>query len=138
MRVFRIFIFLGLVAPGLISLSAFAADLTIRVVDPNSAAVVGVQVSIFSQQSTTPLGVLTTSTEGKVVMSGWQAGSYRVQVLAPGFSPANVDVSLPQDSTISVTLAVAKLSQTVVVTATRTPLPLQDAASSVSTLKVQP
>lgn len=135
MRVFRIFIFLGLLAPGLISLSAFAADLTIRVVDQNSAAVVGVQVSIFSQQSTTPLAVLTTSAEGKVVISRWQAGSYRVQVLAPGFSPANVDVSLPQDSAISVRLAVAKLSQTVVVTATRTPLPLQDAASSVSTLE---
>jgi vitamin B12 transporter len=135
MRVVRSLVFLPFLFLFFIPVAAIAADLTIRVVDPNSAAVPNAQVSIFSRESSTPLAVLTTSAEGKAFISGWQAGAYRVQVLAPGFSPATVDVSLPQSSLISMTLAVAKVSETVVVTAARTPLPLQDAASSVSTLE---
>jgi vitamin B12 transporter len=130
MRVLRAVVFLGV-----LSLSAFAADLKLRVVDPNSAAVTGAQISILAKDQTVPVAVLTSSAEGSASVPGLGAGFYRVQVLAPGFSARIVDVSLPQSAVLTVQLEVAKVSETVVVTATRTPLPLQDSAASVSTLE---
>ncbi len=61
MRVLRTVISLVVV-----STSLFAADLKIKVVDPHSEAVAGVQISVFPADTSTPAAVLTTSSEGTV------------------------------------------------------------------------
>src|SRR6476660_5516355 len=47
-----------------ISVSALASELTVRVVDPSSAAVSGAQVEVFSGNSSRPLAVDVTSAQG--------------------------------------------------------------------------
>jgi vitamin B12 transporter len=118
-----------------LSAFVFASDLKIRVVDPNSAAVPGAQVSVFPADASTPVAVLDTSAEGIVSFTGLADGHYRVQVLAPGFAPQTPDVRLPQPDTFTVRLDVAVASEIVVVTATRTPVPEQESGASVSTLE---
>ncbi len=119
----------------LLSLSAFAADLKIKVVDPHSNPVANAQLSLFRAAESTSLSVLTTSSEGALSLSGLDDGPYRLQVLAPGFAPQTVNFSLPLSSTLAVNLSLAVASEIVVVTATRTPVPEQESGASVSTLE---
>jgi vitamin B12 transporter len=119
----------------LLSASLLAADLKLRVVDPHSDPVAGAQVAVFAGESATPIAVLTTSGEGALSLGGLPDGRYRVQVLAPGFAPQTADVALPQSSTFTLNLALTGTSEIVVVTATRTPLPLEESGASVSTLE---
>ncbi len=119
----------------LLSTFLFASDLKIRVADPNSAAVSGAQISVFPGDASTPAAVRDTSGEGIVSFSGLADGRYRVRVLAPGFAPLTADVSVPQSEVFTVHLAVRSTSEIVVVTATRTPFPLQESGASVSTLE---
>jgi vitamin B12 transporter len=130
MRVFRIVIsFL------LLSASVFGADVKIRVVDPHSSPVADAQVSIYSENQSIPRAVLATSGEGIVSITGLSEGPYRVQVLAPGFAPQNLNVTVPHPSIITASLAVASASEIVVVTATRTPVSEEESGASVSTLE---
>jgi len=129
MRVLRTVFFV------LLSASLFADDLKLRVLDPHSDPVAGAQVSVFAADSSTPLAVLTTSGEGVVALNAVNRGRYRLQVLAPGFAPQASDITLSEPSTFTVNLAVAGASEIVVVTATRTPLPLEESGASVSTLE---
>jgi vitamin B12 transporter len=117
------------------SISVFAADLKLRIVDPHSDAVAGAQVSVFHVDESAPLMVVTTTGEGAVSLNGLSDGHYRVHVLAPGFAAQDADISLPQSSTFTLKLAVASASEIVVVTATRTPVPEQESGASVSTLE---
>ena len=66
--------------------AASAAEIKIKVVDPQSAVVAGAQVMLMPQGSTTPVAVVATSAEGLAVFRGVGASSYRVRVLAPGFA----------------------------------------------------
>jgi vitamin B12 transporter len=112
--------------------AAFAADLRIKVVDPHSAAVAGARVSVFRAGETRPLDVRTSSGEGVAIFEVGNSTGLRVEVLAPGFAVASAKV----DGTPSVTvpLRIAAASETVVVSATRTPAPADETASSVSML----
>jgi vitamin B12 transporter len=130
MRVLRI-----LVAWLLLSATTWATSLKIWVVDPNSHAVEGAQVSVFPVDSATPVAVLTTSGEGAAVVNAIPDGHYRVQVLAPGFASETTDVPVKGTSSFRVNLALARTSEIVVVTATRTPVSEQDSGASVSTLE---
>src|SRR6185503_14529994 len=69
-----------------LSLSALASELTIRVVDPQSAAVPGAQVEIYTENSTRPAAVQTTSAQGTAEFRNVTSGGTRVHVLAPGFA----------------------------------------------------
>jgi outer membrane cobalamin receptor len=71
------------------------------------------------------------------VFSGLDAGEYRVEVLAPGFAPQKVTVRTPQQSSVAVQLSVAGPQQTVVVTATRTPVPAEESGAPVALLDQQ-
>jgi len=113
----------------------FAADLKVKVIDPNSAAIGAAQVSLLPVGQTTPLGILLTSAEGVASFNGIADGPYRLQVLAPGFAPQNLDVTVPQEALFTMKLNVAGASEIVVVTATRTPVSEQDSGASVSTLE---
>src|SRR5450755_4077455 len=127
MRVIRILILL-------VSFSgaAFAADLKVKVVDPQGAAVAGAQVSVVRMDDGKILASQTTSAEGFAVLGMPGAGNYRVQVLAPGFAAETVEVS--SQSELAVNLRLATASETVVVTATRTPVAGEASGSGVDVL----
>ena len=124
-RVFSCFIFLLAVA--------YAAELKIKVVDPQSAAVAGAQLTLTDPAESIPAQVATTSAEGVAVFHPTHSGSYRVRILAPGF--AVQDTNIPSwDKGITVTLRLAAASETVVVTATRTPVPSAVTGADVESL----
>ena len=122
---FLLFVFLAV---------ASAADLKVRVIDPQSAAVSGGQVSLLLKGSETALGIVSSSAEGIAIFHDVSSGSYQIQVLAPGFAAQTEDVSTHSD-VITVQLHLAPASETVVVTATRTPALAEESGSSVSTLE---
>src|SRR5258708_7964476 len=118
--------------------AAFAADLKVKVIDPQSAAVPGAQVSLFSNGSDTPSKIVATSAEGVALLGEINptdsSGSYKLQVLAPGFASENEDLPAHSD-VITIQLHLATTSETVVVTATRTPLVAEDIGAAISTLE---
>ncbi|OLB23976.1 MAG: hypothetical protein AUH15_02090 [Acidobacteriales bacterium 13_2_20CM_55_8] len=124
-RVFSCFI--------LLLAAASAAELKIKVVDPQSAALAGAQVTLSDPAESTPTEVVTTSAEGVAVFHLTGIGPYRIRVLAPGFAVHDADIPSLQKG-ITVTLWLAAASETVVVTATRTPVPSAAAGANVESL----
>jgi vitamin B12 transporter len=132
------------------SAAALAADLKIKVLDPQSVAVAGAQVSVIvfefstrpgaalgtsdGMQYASPVRTVTTSADGSATFTGVTADTQlQVKVLAPGFAQATY--SGPFKDQISVQLNLAPASETVVVSATRTPTPAEQTGSSISTLE---
>jgi len=122
-------VFLALV----FSLAADAADLKVKVVDPQSAAVAGAQVLLVRAHESKVLATQTSSAEGIAVFHITAAGPYQVEVLAPGFAAETSDVPAGAE-TLTVTLGLAPASETVVVSATRTPVPGEAAGADVNAL----
>jgi len=114
--------------------AASATELKVRVIDPQSAAVSGAQVSLFSKGTATPLKIAASSAEGIATFGEVSSGSYQVRVLAPGFAPQTEDLATHSD-VITIQLQLATASETVVVTATRTPVPAGESGASISTLE---
>ncbi|MHB8217200.1 MAG: TonB-dependent receptor [Candidatus Sulfotelmatobacter sp.] len=115
--------------------AASAADLKVKVLDPQSAAVAGAQVTLFltgANRSSTRIA--TTSAEGVALFAGLSSSAYRVQVLAPGFAPYS-EVAPGRADLITIQLHLAPASETVVVTATRTPALAEETGASISTLE---
>lgn len=113
-----------------LSAAASAADLKVKVVDPQAAAVAGAQVLVVARQDRV-LGTETTSAEGVAVFRLEEEAS-QVKVLAPGFAAETVDVNSRAEMIVSLRLATG--SETVVVSATRTPVAGEAAGAEVSTL----
>jgi vitamin B12 transporter len=113
--------------------AAVAAEIKIKVVDPQSAVVAGAQVVLLAEGSGTPVALGSTSAEGLVVFRGIASSHYRVQVLAPGFATETANLS-PSAETVLVKLRLAAAAETVVVTATRTPVPTEAAGADVESL----
>ena len=128
MRFFRVLtIVISLLA------AAAAAEIKIKVVDPQSAGVAGAQVVLVPQGSTTPAAVAITSAEGLARFGDVASTPYHVQVRAQGFATRTIDLSSDAaEATVQLRLAVA--AETVVVTGTRTPVPSEDAGADVATL----
>jgi vitamin B12 transporter len=131
MRCSRVFASIFLLAISLVSVAS--AEIRIKVVDPQDAAVAGAQVQLLKQGKSAPAAVQSTSAEGLVIFRETASSSYRVQVLAPGFAAETVDLSSTAEA-ITIKLRLATTAETVVVTATRTPVPSQAAGADVSTL----
>ena len=127
MRFCRVLFFVFLLA-----IPALAGDLRVKVVDPQSAAVFGAQVELLPQQGGAAAAFESTSAEGLAVFHNLPDGPLRVQVLAAGFGPQTVDVTASQELTVQLHLAPA--AETVVVTATRSPLSVETSGASVATL----
>jgi len=117
----------------LLSTVALASELTVKVVDPQSASVPGAQVELFAQDSDRPAAVLTTSGLGVAHFRDVPSGNLRVHVLAPGFAEQWTPVSAPATE-VTVPLQLAVQTETVVVTATRTPVPADESGDAVETL----
>ena len=111
-----------------------AADLKIRVVDPQSAVVPGARVTVLAASGSKPVAVRTVSADGTLDLSGLKPGSYRVQVLAPGFAQKTVHVTIPSEQVLVVQLSIAPASETVVVSAAATPVPQGESGTAVSVL----
>ena len=116
---------------------ALASELTVKVTDSSSAAVSGAQVEVYGENSSRPLAVETSSSQGVVHFNHLPDASLRVRVLAPGFAEASQPIS-PQsnqeESTLTVALHLAIATETVVVSATRTPVPTDQTGASIATL----
>jgi len=122
-------LFLCLTFISLVSIAS--AEIKIKVIDPQDAAVAGAQVQLLKLGK--PVTVQNTSAEGLVIFRENASSSYRVHVLAPGFAEETADLSSTSDA-ITVKLRVATAAETVVVTATRTPVTSQTAGAEVSSL----
>lgn len=113
--------------------AAFAAELKVKVIDPQSAAVAGARVSLLPPSGSAILGTQNTSAEGLAVLRTPGPGHYRIKVLAAGFAEDLSDAPSQADS-ITVRLHLAVTSETVVVSATRSPVPREDSGADVETL----
>jgi len=140
MRCSRVFVSISfLLAIGLVILTSIAsAEIKIKVVDPQEAAVAGAEVQLLKLGKSAPAAMESTSAEGLAIFREAASTSYRVQVLAPGFAAeiVTLDVS-PTTEVTTIKLHLATAAETVVVTATRTPVPSQAAGAQVDTLSNQ-
>ncbi len=117
-----------------VSLAASAADLKIKVIDPQSAAISGAQVSVSPKGNDAPYRTAVSSADGVATFTALTAGEYQIQILAPGFAPQSQSFTAPSD-VVTIQLHLATASETVVVTATRTPALAEDTGASISTLE---
>ena len=109
----------GLFFVVLLGAAASAADLKVKVVDPQSAALAGAQVNLMPASGGKILATQNTSAEGAALFrmpTGAVSADYKVQVLAPGFAAETVAVASQTEITVRLRLATA--AETVVVTAT--------------------
>jgi vitamin B12 transporter len=117
----------------LLGTTALAADLKIKVVDPQSAAVYGAQVELLPKDGGIPAAVEPTTAEGLAVFHNVSSGPLRMRVLAAGFGAQALDVPTSQDL-VTVQLQLAPAAETVVVTATRSPVSSETSGASVASL----
>ena len=85
MRVLR-FISFFLLFSSVVASASDPNNLTIKVVDPQNAAIFDARVLLSQADQPASLVVQSTSAEGKTVFVGLSGGEYRVRVLAPGFA----------------------------------------------------
>jgi outer membrane cobalamin receptor len=139
----RIFVRFLLFSLLLVSSLGFATDLKVKVTDPQKAVVAGARVALYPASGSTPIAVQRTSTEGIATFANIAPDkSYSVEVAVPGFAlasvkvePASASVETNGEST-TVELKIAGPSQTVTVSATRTPLPAEESAADVTQIPV--
>lgn len=124
-----LFILLSLLTP------ASADPVKIKVVDPQSAAVAGTELIVFERGSSTAVLITNTSADGTAVLNLPSKGCCKLKVLAPGF--AEQEIALSSGLVMTIHLQVASSSETVVVTATRTPVPEQQTGTSVSAVDAE-
>src|SRR5690348_12365908 len=118
----------------LFSLSPFAADITVRVVDPDSATVIGAQVLLIATNNSGTLATASTSAGGAATLRTSFSGPSEIKVLAPGFAAETISVSSAE---LTVTLRLATAAENVVVSGTRTPVPGEAAGADIDTLSGQ-
>jgi vitamin B12 transporter len=111
-----------------------ATDLKVHVADAQSAAIPGAQIALLPEQGDTPYAVKTTPADGIAIFRDVPEGAFRVRIYAAGFAMRDQLVRVPNESSITVTMAVSGPEQTVVVTATRTPVVLEDSGAKVTVL----
>ncbi len=130
---FSRFVVCILVSATVLLSAASATELKIKVLDPQSAAVSGAQVQIFAQGGDTPIGISSTSPEGIATLRVSAQPPYQLKVLAAGFAVKTVNVASTTE-TLTVGLKLAPAAETVVVTATRTPVAQENANADVASL----
>ena len=114
-----------------LSASAFAADLAIKVIDPQDAAVSGAEVSLLcGPDHKNVVSVERTSAEGTTKLP--IQDNCQIRVLAAGFAGEFVDVA--EKTELTIRLRLAPSLQTVVVTATRTPVSADESGADVDVL----
>lgn len=119
----------------LLTSTAHAAQLSVRVLDPQGAAVAGARVAVYAEGSHTPEAIVITAADGVASATAAANRAYTLEVLAPGFAPHRHTVTpLAGDATLVINLQIAAQPTTVVVTAARTPLPQDETGADTSAL----
>ena len=90
---------------------ASAAELKIKVVDPQSAAIAGAQVELLSPVSAAPAAIEITSGDGTALFRDVGPGPYHIQVLAPGFAAQTADTSSAHADVLTVKLRLAPAAE---------------------------
>ena len=116
------------------SLPVFAADLPVKIIDPQGAVIPGARVTFYPADSTTAIALMETRADGVAEFRGVHDGTFRVRVLAAGFAPAERNVTIPSREAVVVQLVVATAAETVMVSAERTPLPSDESGADTSAL----
>jgi outer membrane cobalamin receptor len=109
-----------------------AAELRVRVVDPQNAAVAGAEVVVLRGDQATA-GIGRTSAQGEVVFR-IADGSYRVRVLAPSFAASEGSLAVSGDTQQTIQLKLAPTVETVNVTANGVAVAGEDSSAPVETL----
>jgi len=107
-----------------------------RVTDPAGAHVSGARITLLDKAGVIAYQTQTDS-EGQFKITAVSQGHYTVAVEAPGFAQAgdiDIDVRAGATETVAVPLKVAAISDVLVVTATRTAVPLDELGGSVSVI----
>ena len=115
--------------------AASAAELKIKVVDPQSAAVAGAQVELFRGDNVDPRSY----PDHLARRAGCFSPIEAVALIAfaywlPGFAAQTTDVASSDAEPATVKLRLAPAAETVTVSATRTPVPTNAAGADVETL----
>jgi vitamin B12 transporter len=127
--------FFGAIASLLFLLvAASASELKVKVVDPQFAAVSGAQVELSQKDNVAAPSVSRTSAEGVAVFKNAPSTPSQLRVLAPGFAIEITELPASPSETITVQLHLAPAAETVVVTATRTPIAGEDSGANVESL----
>jgi vitamin B12 transporter len=113
--------------------AGFAAELKIKVVDPQSAAVAGAEVSLQNRAGGW-LRLATSTVEGIAWFADLPEGEYEVEILAAGFARSRTTAKALSSEPVVVQLQLAGATEVVVVSATRTPLPEDESGASVAVL----
>ena len=124
-----VFVFAALLAPMSASSQESRGKISGRVTDPNGAAVPGATVTItdLARQGTSSL---TTNDDGRFDAPYLLPGDYRVLVEVSGFKKAVLDkvsVAINETSTVTITLDVGTVQETVTVTSDTSQLNQSDA-----------
>ncbi|MGA2347042.1 MAG: TonB-dependent receptor [Candidatus Sulfotelmatobacter sp.] len=114
-----------------VSLAAAAADLKVKVMDSQGAAVARAEVSLLAAHGKV-IAVQMSSAEGVAILRRRDKGPFQIKILAAGFASLTLDVG--EQTEISVVLLPAMMSEIVVVTATRTPVAAEAAGADVDSL----
>lgn len=104
---------------------SLAADFSFKIIAPDSNPVAGARVSLYKPGSTAPIATVISSAEGIADFVAIPQENYSLEVLAAGFSPLRQTIA-PSSKETTVRLSISAPPQTVVVTATRTALPLDE------------
>ncbi|HET9742379.1 MAG TPA: TonB-dependent receptor [Terriglobales bacterium] len=114
--------------------AALAADFTVHVTDPTGSNVAAATVNLYQPDNNAQIASATTNGSGNAVFHKVPSRSYRVQVLAPGFAASLTDSTPQNDAILEIHLKVAARTETVVVTATETPLPADETGAPVESV----
>jgi len=110
-----------------------ASELIVKVVDPSEAPVFGAQVELFGEHSSRPIAMNVTSAQGIAQFNPLADSAVEVRVLAAGFAEAKHRFSPGAEQT-TITLHPAIAIETVVVSATRTPVSTDETGASIALL----
>lgn len=127
-------IFLSLFLLLALPVRVLAANLTIHVTDPSGRSVTGARVTLYRDSNDAQIASSSTDPSGTAVFHDLGSGAYHAQVLAAGFAQTITDVTTATDSSIDVHLKITARNETVVVTATETPLPADQTGAPVETV----
>ena len=105
-------------------------SITVKVLDPQSAAVAGAQVQLLRTNQSVAASEIT-SAEGIAIFHTAEAGPFKLKILAAGFAAETVDAS---GGELTVQLQLATAAETVVVSGTRTLVPGEASGANVDTL----
>jgi vitamin B12 transporter len=117
----------------ILAASAVASDISVHVMDPHQKVIPGAIVSLISRDSRER--TLSTDTSGNCNFTSIATGQYFVEAAAPGFdasAPRTIDVEDNSSADVTISLGIAQVRSSVVVTASGTPQSTDEVSKSVT------